>query len=125
MGALERTHHEDLMSEAERNLARAMLLAAGYAQQDVEWMAASCPSLERCREVCIERRRTPLETAVRQAAAEASKAYAVEIHDAHKAYRIAMDAEPPDHAATSAAWSALLVVVLNVQERERSRKAGV
>lgn len=35
-----------------------MLLAAGFTDAQAKWMAASCPSIKRCKEVCGEKRRS-------------------------------------------------------------------
>ena len=45
------------MSQGERLLVRAMLAAAGFDERSLDWMTASCPSLQRCREVCNQERR--------------------------------------------------------------------
>jgi len=45
------------VSQSERQLVRAMLIAAGFDERHLDWMVASCPSLQRCREVCNQERR--------------------------------------------------------------------
>ena len=45
------------MSESDKNLVRAMLRAARYPERDIGWMTDSCPSVQRCREVCGEHMR--------------------------------------------------------------------
>lgn len=42
------------MTETERRMAYAMLLGAGHTPHNARWMAASCPSIERCKELCRE-----------------------------------------------------------------------
>lgn len=42
------------MTDSERSLVRAMLTAAKVPARDVDWMAASCPSVERCKEFCLQ-----------------------------------------------------------------------
>lgn len=55
---MERPHHEDLVTDAERNIVRAMLRAAKFRTECIEWMAQSCPSVAAARAICNERRRT-------------------------------------------------------------------
>lgn len=40
------------MNDSDRANVRAMLMAARFPQRDIEWMVASCPSVERCKAVC-------------------------------------------------------------------------
>jgi hypothetical protein len=45
------------MSQSEQALVRAMIIAAKFPAHDVDWMVASCPSVARCKEVCLAWRR--------------------------------------------------------------------
>jgi len=53
---MERPDHENFMSDIEQRQALAMLLSAGYTREQAKWMSASCPSIQRCKEVCGEKR---------------------------------------------------------------------
>jgi hypothetical protein len=63
------------MTKPEQVLVGAMLTAAGYDREQVAWMAPSCTSVQRCREVCREK---PSQDAI-------------EIDAAHKLYRATLD----------------------------------
>ena len=40
------------MSESDRANVRVMLMAARFRREDIDWMVASCPSIERCKALC-------------------------------------------------------------------------
>ena len=80
------------MTDGETVLVKAMLLASGHTTHEAEWMARSCPSMERARAVCSEDRRR---TIVRNIKPSRN---AIEIRHAHGLLREALGT-PGEEAA--------------------------
>lgn len=78
-----RADHEDLVTDAERGMVQAMLLASGHRPSDADWMARSCPSMDIARAVCNQDRRR---TIMRPTPSPEASA----IRDAHAAFRKAI-----------------------------------
>ena len=105
-----RTDHEDLVTDGERSMVRAMLLALGRTPYEADWMAASCPSMKLARNVCNQdrrRERMPSKQSVR-------------IRDAHDVYRKAIGT--PLESQRYAELQAVVREIASGPAQERNQK---
>ncbi len=99
------------MTNPERAMVKAMLVASGHAAQAADWMAASCPSVERARQICNEdRRRTIMRKHV-------PSPEAIAIREAHSRVRAALNT--PAEFAALAELQAAIDAAYAVQERRK------